>query len=401
MKIATCQNDSYLREIVTEVIGCAPVAAEDGGGFAVTVTDTVLYPEGGGQPTDHGVLGGVPVRRVSRAEGAFVARTEGPVPKGRVAMRVDWGRRYDHMQQHTAQHLLTALAQDRLGHATTSFHLSAERSDIELDVDELRPADIEALEDLANAEVRAAHPVRYRYVEPADLASLAVRTRGLPEGLEDTVRLVEIDGIDLNTCGGTHVANTAELQCIKLVGSERIRGGTRLYYVAGERARQALGDALERERTLTRLLCCGAAEHAAAIERTLTAAQTHERANRALTAELAEVSGRALAASGEPVAALHRPGADLQLLSAMARSASEVRPDLLMLLTAAEPGSQAGVFLLAGPGEAVARLGPQVATTLSGRGGGKGGRFQGKAERIDQREAALALLRAYWDEGAP
>ena len=387
--LAACQTDPYRRRFNTVCLSSLPA---DDGTWLVTLADTILYPEGGGQPSDTGTIDGVRVTHVSRdASGALVHRADGPIDAGEVVVEVDWGRRYDHMQQHTAQHLLTAVAQDRFGWATTAFHLSEGRSDVELDAASLSDDDLAALEEAVNAHVRAPRDVRSRLVEPADLPGLGVRTRGLPEGFAGPVRLVEIDGVDLNTCGGTHVATTAELQAVALVGTERMRGGTRLYFLAGGRVFQALTAARERERLLTRVLSVGPEQHAAAAERLAAEAKEAARDRRALLAELAEAAGAAVATAPGPAAAWHRPDGDLPLLGAVARAALERRPDLLLLLTA---GDREGVFLLAGPDAAVSAAAPRVAALLEGRGGGKGGRYQGKGSRVDRREEALRALTA-------
>src|SRR5664280_1407985 len=201
-RIPAYERDPYMKELTTEIV---ETGVEGGVPFAV-LAETVLYPEGGGQPADRGWLGGVEVTDVQRREATirhFLAR---PVEAGPVTVRLDWVRRFDHMQQHTGQHLLTAVAADRFGWPTTAFHLG-ERRDPELDV-----------------------------ADP-----LAVRTRGLPASHQGDVRLVGIAGTDLNTCGGTHVRSTAEIEVIKLLGAEPMRGGTRLTFVAGGRVRARLG----------------------------------------------------------------------------------------------------------------------------------------------------------------
>jgi len=378
-----CQIDSYRQSNRAAVRSCEPAGEST---FDVVLSESVLYPEGGGQPSDGGTVGGLPVMSLrTRSDGAVV-HTLGGAVSGEVEVTVDWSRRYDHMQQHTSQHLLTAIAQDRFGLATTAFHLGAERCDIELD-GMLSAADLTALEAAVNAEVRAARPVATKLARPDELAALGVRTRGLPEGFQGDVRLVSIEGIDLNTCGGTHAANTAELQALKLTGTEPMRGGTRLFYLAGGRVLGALDGALGRERALSRLLTCPAAEHADAVARVMAGAKSAGKEKKGLLSELAGLIGRELAASG--TAHLHRPAGDMGFLSAVAGAAGRAKPGLTVLLTA---GSQEGVFLLIGPPDRVSALGPRIAEVLGGRGGGARGRFQGKGSRLDRAAEAAALL---------
>ena len=162
--------------------------------FAV-LDDTILYPEGGGQPPDHGFLNTTAVVDVQKKGGEIRHYLVAPVPLGPVTVHLDWARRFDHMQQHTGQHLLSAVAQDRFSWETAAFHLGPEVSDVELKAASLSAADFMKLEDAVAAEIRAARAVVPRRVSLADFASLAVRTRGLPEGHTGDVRLVEISGV--------------------------------------------------------------------------------------------------------------------------------------------------------------------------------------------------------------
>lgn len=141
------------------------VGEEDGRPYAV-LDDTVLYPEGGGQPADRGQLGGVAVVDVQRRDGALRHYLAANVAEGPAELVLDWRRRLDHMQQHTAQHLLSAIAADRFGWPTTSFHLGERVSDVELDVPSLSPSQLIAVEEGVASEVRAARPVRAWRVSP-------------------------------------------------------------------------------------------------------------------------------------------------------------------------------------------------------------------------------------------
>src|SRR5690606_19218545 len=154
-------------------------------------------------------LGDVEVADVRREGGLIRHILSAPVAAGPARLRLDWPRRFEHMQQHTGQHLLTAVALSQLGWRTTAFHLGPELPDIELDVPALSRERLDVLEDAVAAEIRAARHVRCFRAGPEEAARLPVRSRMLPEGLVGDLRLVEIEGIDLNTCGGTHVRSTA------------------------------------------------------------------------------------------------------------------------------------------------------------------------------------------------
>ncbi|MCB9545491.1 MAG: alanyl-tRNA editing protein [Myxococcales bacterium] len=385
MKLLPCHADSYQRRLDTEVLACEPGPS----GFRITLADTVLYPGGGGQPADGGTIGGARVLDVIEADAPTYV-VDAPVPVGPVAVEVDWARRFDHMQQHTAQHLITAIALRDLGLATTAFHLNPERSDVVLATPVVPPDVLADLSARVNAAIRAALPVRARLITEAELAE--VRFRRLPGEHDGTLRVVEIEGVDRNTCGGTHVANLAELQLISFIAQENRQGVTRLHWLAGGRALAALDAATAREAELVGLLRCAPAEHPAAVARLLQQSKDQGRDLKAQATELAVFLGEQLAAAG-PVGALHRPGGDLAFLNAIARAAQARRPDVLLLLTARAEGP-AGAFLIAGPADAVARVAPAIATALGGQGGGRPGVFQGKATRLDQAAAAEALLTA-------
>jgi alanyl-tRNA synthetase len=307
-------------------------------------------------------------------------------------VELDWVRRFDHMQQHTGQHLLTAVAEQRFGWHTTAFHLGEQLSDVELDTPKITPQQLADLEEAAAAEIRAARPVTARRVDPEEYAALPVRTRGLPEGFTGAVRLVEIAGIDLNTCGGTHVRSTAEIEGVKLLGTEAMRGGTRLFYVAGVRLRRLLGGHHERSAKLRALVGTSDEELPAGVSAKLDQLKDAQRTVKALEEELAAAAGRALAAGSEKVVSAHWPERDLAFLQRVAREFVRLAPDRAALLTA---GNEAqGAFVLCAGESApidLAAAGRGVAEILGGRGGGSGRIVQGKAA-LSRRADALTWL---------
>ena len=389
MPLVACQRDATQRRLTTTVLSSTP----NGDHHDVVLFDTVLYPEGGGQPADHGTIAGVRVDDVQTRDGVVVHRVRGPVPMDEVVVEVDWTRRFDHMQQHTGQHLLTAIAQDRFGWATTSFHLhprtgsAVPRCDIEIDA-EPTPAQLAELERAVNEAIRADHAVAWREVDRATYDAMAIRSRGIPDSVQQ-VRIVEIAGIDANTCGGTHVSRLGELQAIKLLGTERIRGGSRLFYVAGGRVLDLLGETWDRTLRLNKVLSEGAEAHVDAVQRLIDRTKAASKATRALQIELAGHLGTALRDAPGPVVALHRDDGDTAFLNAVATAALRDDDDRCLLLTA---GSRAGFFLVAGPPDRVNAAKDRVLEALEARGGGRPGRLQGKAANLGGREAAAEAL---------
>lgn len=383
--------DAYSRNIQSRVVEVA-----DDGGW-VTLADTVLYPEGGGQPSDHGSVAGIPVSGLARTPEGVKHTLHHPFPPGagdEVDVTVDWPRRFDHMQQHTAQHLLTALAHGRLGRPTTSFHLGSSVSDIELDGPALTPQDLERLEDEVNQAIREARGVIVRRITREEYdARSDIRTRGLPDHHRGEVRLIEIEGLDLTACGGTHVASTAELEGVKLLGTEAMRGGARLYWVAGSRLRRRLGDHESRAEALRSALGVPTDQLVETACQRLDQLKEVQREARILEEELADALVSGFRRVPGRLVSQHFDSRDASFLKTLASRFAEGAGDKVGFFTASAGGSVPFVVVAGEPsGFSAEELGPAVASALDGRGGGRDPVFQGKAPNLDGRDAARALL---------
>lgn len=388
--IPAFEREPYLRELEVEVTG---VAEDDAGPYAV-LSDTVLYPEGGGQPADHGYLGALRVIAVQRVDGEIRHYLENAAVTGSATLTLDWKRRFDHMQQHTAQHLITAIAADVFGWETTSFHLGVRSSDIELAIGSIADTDLVSLEERAATVIHEARAVTSRRAAPEELASGAIRSRGLPEGHEGDVRLVEIAGIDCNTCGGTHVETTAEIGAIKLLGTESMRGGTRLRWVAGTRVRALLAAHETRAASLREIFETSDEEVLQVVDSKLARLKQAERQIKRLRAELAEETARRLESSEGAIVEAHFDGADARFLQSVARQMTALRTSRAGLLTAT---SDSGSFFVLYRGTGfeldLETIGARLATLLDGRGGGSAELFQGKAGSLERRPEAVSLLK--------
>jgi Ser-tRNA(Ala) deacylase AlaX len=385
------ERDPYLTERAVTV---TETGEKEGRPFAV-LDDTILYPGGGGQPADRGWLDGVSVLDVRKAGSAIRHVLEQPVPPGPARLRLDWPRRFDHMQQHTGQHLLTAVALGSFGWRTTAFHLGQEVSDVELDVPSLARAQLSALEEAVAAEIRRARAVTARRVTAEQYATLGVRSRGLPEGFAGEIRLVEIEGLDLNTCGGTHVRSTAELESVALLGTEPMRGGTRVFFAAGGRLRRRLAGHEDRNAALRAALDAPEGEFVALVERRRREARELERQIASLVKDLAAAAADALARAPGSLLDAHYDGRDAPFLQAVARSVAPALGDRVAFLTASH---DEGCFFAVVVGDrfagALSPLGAVAADALGGRGGGAGRLFQGKASSLAARASAVTALRA-------
>jgi len=224
-------NDTYLKKFTASVKEVKPLP---NGNYAVVLDQTAFYPAGGGQPADNGNLNGQPVLDVYVDQDEIVHILAAPPTTPQVTGVIDWQRRFDHMQQHSAQHILSAVFLERLGAATIGFHLGATSSQIDLNLDTLTDRQIAEVEKLANSIVFANKPVYQHFVSPADLGKFPLRKQ--PEQSFNQIRLIEIADCDCCPCGGTHVAATGEIGLIKIRTWERKKNGLRLDFVAGFRA---------------------------------------------------------------------------------------------------------------------------------------------------------------------
>jgi Ser-tRNA(Ala) deacylase AlaX len=388
-KLPAYEQNPFATSLNTLILRCGE---EKGRHFAV-LEDTLFYPEGGGQPCDLGTVNDVAVLDVQKREGVIRHYLKAPVQAGAAALKLDWLRRFDHMQQHTGQHLLTAVAQDRFKWETTAFHLGASVCDIELDAPTISPIEMERLEAAVASEIRARHEVTARWVSAEGYAQEAVRSRGLPEGHSGDIRLVQIECVDLNTCGGTHLRHTGEIESLKLLGTESIRGGTRLFYLAGGRVRHRLGIHEQRNAAFRALLGAPDEELLPALQIKLDQISALERRSRKLEEELVEYQAAALAAHPGALLDAHLESRDMAFLQKLARGTLALDPTKAVFLTSETAGQ--GIFLLSA-GESssldVAATGKAVAAILGAKGGGSGKSFQGKAPSLAARAEAVAAI---------
>ncbi|XP_064177742.1 alanyl-tRNA editing protein Aarsd1-like isoform X2 [Anguilla rostrata] len=399
-----CQRDCYMQEFITTVASCSPaeLKRENGGkkekvkGFNVILKDTILFPEGGGQPDDRGTIGPVPVLRVTRQGSEAVHFVESALEVGSEArLEVDWERRFDHMQQHSGQHLVTALADSMFGYKTTSWDLGRQRSVIELDTAAVKPGEMEALEDAVNQKIREHVPVTVQLLSLDDPAVEKVRSRGLPDDHAGPVRIIDIEGVDANMCCGTHVSNLSHLQVIKILGTEKgKKNKTNVIFLAGNRVLKYAEKSYSTERSLTSLLKTGADDHVEAVDKLQKSVKVLQKNNLNLLRDMAVLIAENFKNNPNrgDLFCLHRKDGDNEFMNIIANEIGT--EDTVLFLTVGDEKG-AGLFLLAGPVGIVDELGPRVAELLEGKGAGKRGHFQGKANRMARRGEVEALLREH------
>jgi alanyl-tRNA synthetase len=356
--------DAYAREFVADVL---EMPTHEGRPAAI-LNRTALYPTSGGQPFDTGTLGDARVLDViDRDDGVVVHVLDRPVARGPVHGTVDWVRRFDHMQQHTGQHVLSAAFEKLLNARTTSFHLGSERSTIDLSRD-LSAAEIARAEMDANRVVWENRPVLVRFVSDEEAASLPLRKEPTRTG---KIRIVEVEGYDLSACGGTHVARTGAIGMIGVGGSEKYKGGVRIEFVCGTRALRAYAAARETIAGCVRQLSVLPSELPDALGRLQSDLRDLQKANKGLQGKLAGFEAQALVGLAAPV------GPWRVIAETSEWDAGGLK--MLAMSAAATPGVIAVLFNPAGGLIAVARAADvrfdaaAAITSLVGEFGGRGG----------------------------
>ena len=418
-------------------------SAKDGGNAAaglqlvLCTSDSILYPEGGGQPFD---TGKIVIKTPSSSDEIALSVTEVngmnqiclltcPLPTDDqerivealecdgavIDQELDWDRRFDLMTQHSAQHLISAVAlSEPFGYNTHSFSLSTKSDisyvdllvDTDIDTDTHR-ANVMRIEEIVNENIRLNLPMTPRYLDEEDLKkakeSGEVRSRLLPEGVTGKIRLVEIgDGdtmVDQNTCGGTHVQSLGQLQMIKFFRLDRQKSNVlRVYFAAGKRLMNIMNAAYKREDDLTNIFSCMESEIVPRVETMVDDKKEKEREIQKLNEKLCafqakEIVGTLDANGG--VAAVDVGASNMQVKTILANTVLEASGSdgtLLLLIGGSESGEE-GSFLLVGDEMLVGKIGKDVAAALGGRGGGRGGKFQGKGNNIRTGlEAARVLM---------
>jgi len=376
-------NDSYLREFHARVVE----SAEEG--RKVYLDRTAFYPTSGGQPFDTGKLAGVPVTDVID-EGERIAHVlAGALSGSEVTGRVDWQRRFDHMQQHTGQHLLSAVLVDLFDAPTVSFHLGTESSTIDVGR-ALEPGEIRRAERLANEIVFENRPVSVSYQDSSE--DLDLRK---PVEREGTIRIVSIDALDRSACGGTHVRATGEIGPLLIRKLDKIRGNLRIEFLCGLRAVERARADYEALSEIARAFSSPLDETPALVEAQREKLQEAEKSRQRMATEIAQARGRALYLETQPSAdgirRVERRAATLsdelraeaQSFTAGAKAAMLAfaeNPAAVLLAVSADSGIHAGTLL------------KEALATVGGRGGGSATLSQGSvADRAGLDVVAMTL----------
>jgi alanyl-tRNA synthetase len=392
-------EDSYLQNFEARVLSCSPAEPVQGASgmqpaWEVLLDQTAFYPTSGGQPNDLGLLGDAAVLDVRDEEDGIVHIVDREVAPGGVKGCVNWPRRFDHMQQHTGQHLLSAMFQERFGLPTVSFHLGAEICTIDLKGGEPSRDQLIGAQRAANKVIFEDRPVTVRYGTREQLARLGVRKEVEREGL---LRAIEIETADLQPCGGTHVKSTGQIGMILVRGCSKVRQDWRVEFACGRRAELAATEDFERERVLMKSLGCALGELPAAMERIVEERDGNFKSLRAALQQLAAVWGSQLALNaqvgenGVRVVAMVLQGTHPELLQPLATEIAKNEGTVALLVL-----EESGQLVFAQHPGAGKDLGAVLKTVLAahaGKGGGNKDFVRAKLAEPGSSFAALELAR--------
>lgn len=392
-------DDAYAKEFEARVMHCEVLPPDVNSGITAQVWGllldrTAFYPTSGGQPNDLGKIGDANVLDVRDDGDEIIHLVDRRPTSPDVLGCINWPRRFDHMQQHTGQHLLSAMFQERFGRPTVSFHLGADFCTIDLHGPEPTDEILEGAERAANRIIFEDRPLTVRYGTAEDLAERGVRKEVQREGI---LRAIEIEGVDLQPCGGTHVKTTGQIGTLLVRRYTKMRQDWRVEFVSGGRAERVARQDFLRLRAAAEKLGCAPEEVVAAAERALSERDANFKKVRGLLERLAEVEAA-------QVVRETAPGPDG--IRAVLRVFEDADPDFLGHFATHVAKTEKTIALLAGqgtghilfaqhPGTAkdMNRLLKEVLAKVGGKGGGTRDFARGRIEDATQAEKALALAK--------
>ena len=352
-------NDSFLTEFTATVLSCE----EAKGGWAVTLNETAFYPEGGGQAADHGTLGAANVTDTQEKDGIIIHTCDAPLTVGDcVTGKIDWARRFDHMQQHSGEHIVSGMICEAFHCDNTGFHMGADSVIIDYNT-EITWEQILEIERRANAYIYENHPFRAWYPDAEELKALPYRSK---KELSGAVRITAFPGADMCACCGTHVLHSGQVGIAKFLSCQKFKDGVRLEVKFGKRAYEYLSKIWEQNLSVGRMLSAKAEDTAQAVER--MKAESEEKSRRIAEMEESIFASIAEENRGKGNVLLFKGDMDPNSVRRLCVAVGEVC------------GGRAAVF--AGSGESykyammeeggdLRALTKDMNTALNGRGGGK------------------------------
>ena len=362
-------QDPYLTTFTAKVLTCEPAKT----GFLVTLDRTAFYPEGGGQPADHGTLGAAAVTDVHEKDGVIFHTCDAPVETGAaVEGSIDWPRRFDHMQQHSGEHILSGLLCSLYDCDNVGFHLGADTVTIDYNR-ELTWEQVLEAERRANETIWADTPVEITFPSPEALEQLHYRSK---KELTGQVRIVTFPGADCCACCGTHVRRAGEVGLIKVLSCQKFREGVRMEILCGQRAYRYLSQVYDQDHAVAQLLSVKPQDTLAAVERQNAELTAAKQRMTELEDQLFSLRAQALTGLGDVllVEPPMRPDGARKLADAVAKAAGG-----LAAVFSGEGNSHVYALVQADGGD-ITPLVKRLNAALSGRGGGRNGFAQGSVQ---------------------
>jgi alanyl-tRNA synthetase len=380
-------EDSHMKEFEARVLSCE--ACEEGGGFWTVLDQTCFFPEGGGQYADTGYLGETKVVDARERDGIVYHRTEAPLEPGELVRgRIDWEERFEKMQQHTGEHIVSGLVHSRFGYNNVGFHLGSDYCTMDFD-GPISPEELREIEWEANRAVALDLDVIVQYPSKEELGHMEYRSKIEIEG---QVRIVSVPGYDVCACCAPHVDRTGEIGLIKLVNRMNYKGGERITMLCGFRALRDYDSKLTAAREIGALLCEKEDQIAGAVRRQKEELEKQKYENGRLMHQLLVFRAKEIPVEGSMTAVF----------------TDDIRGDApreLMNLLLERGAFICGVFAAAGDGgwryvigsrqADVRPLGKALNSRFEGRGGGKPGMVQGTltGSEADIRAAAEGFIK--------
>jgi alanyl-tRNA synthetase len=381
-------SEPYRRSFDANVLSVDPVA----GHTHVILDQTAFYPTSGGQPFDTGTIGGAAVTDViDREDGTVAHVVSGSLKVGEVVTgEIDWARRFDHMQQHTGQHVLSAAFDRLFGVRTESFHMGQLSSTIDL-AREVSESEIAKAEDDANRVVWEDRAVAIKFATAEEAAAMGMRKESARTG---TLRLIDVQDYDLSACGGTHVERTGAIGIIAIGGWEKFKGGSRVEFLCGGRALQRFRVWRGALSAMQKNLSVPPIEMLASIERLQEDAKATQRAVRGFQEKLAVHEAQALIArsAGQRIIAEALEDWDAQGIKSIAVAAAAAQPDAVVALFTSSTPAQVVIARGANASADAGALLKQLAAKFGGKGGGKPDLAQGGGLNAPARELIAFTL---------
>ena len=361
--------DQFIQEFPATVLSCE--AGKNG--YQVVLDCTAFYPEGGGQPADHGTLGSVHVTDVHEKDGVIFHTCDGPVEIGQMVNgRIDWARRFDHMQQHSGEHIISGILCADYHCDNVGFHLGAETVTIDYNADISWEQALDA-ERKANEVIWADQEVEIAYPDSEELAFIDYRSK---KELTGQVRIVTFPEADCCACGGTHVARAGQVGLIKVLSCQKFREGVRLEIICGKRALDYLGRTYDQAKAIGQQLSVKPQDTLAAVERL----EAELSAAKVRMAHLEETAFEAIAREneGRGDVLLFQPAMKGDSVRKLADAVAK-RAGGLAAVFAGEDGQYAYALVQA-DGQDISPLVKDLNKALNGRGGGRNGFAQGSVQ---------------------